>query len=254
MLQLERVLELEKEKVSSLNTISELLKENHLFNNLVKEFLSANTENSKQSYIKDMSTKINNDYLLKMSELTKNGKYKRINKLRNELVIISNSQLDGDDRGALELLYSIDTFFEAEVYKTYETFAKVAKEKGFNRVFDIGTAFGLQSEVFLNEGIDYVGINDGNLDFWNKDKFEYIVGEYPFKIEAKETDLAVSSLCLTWNCYLYEGEKTLSKQCNALSRDFDACLLYMQISNLDFVAKYFRGYEIIDKNIVYFYH
>ena len=112
------------------------------------------------------------------------------------------------------MIYSIDTFFEVEVYKTYEVFAKIAKEKGFSRVFDIGTAFGLQSEVFLNEGIDYVGINDGNLNFWNKDKFKYIVGEYPFKIEAKETDLAVSSLCLTWNCYLHEGENYKNMQCS----------------------------------------
>lgn len=254
MLQLERVFELEKEKVLHLNTMSELLKENHFFNYLVKKFLSVNTEDNKHSYIKEMSTEINSDYLLKMSGLTKDGKYKRINNLRNELVIMSNSQTGSESREILEMLYSIDTFFEAEVYKTYEAFARITKEKGFNRVFDIGTAFGLQSEVFLNEGIDYIGINDGDLNFWNKDKFEYIVGEYPFKIEAKETDLAISSLCLTWNCYLYEGEKTLSKQCNALSRDFKACLLYMQMDKLDFVKRYFKGHEIIDNKLIYFYN
>lgn len=175
--------------------------------------------------------------------------YKRIIDFREKL----KEMCEGiRDIKRLEQIYSIDTFFEAEVYKTYEIFAKFCKEKGYKRVFDIGSGFGFQSEIFLNKDIDYVGINDCNLDFWNKDKFKYIINTYPFKIETKEKDIAISSYCLTWNCYLWEKEKTLKKQCEALARDFNYCLLYAQKDKIEFVKKYFKECDILNKNIAYF--
>lgn len=174
-------------------------------------------------------------------------KYGKIAKHRKNLM----DSCVGIDDECLREMYSIDVFFEAKTYETYELFADFCKRNNYKRVFDIGCAFGFQSEIFLNEGIGYVGINDGKLDFWNKEIFEYIVGTYPFKIKADENDLAVSSLCLFWNCYLYEGEKTLKRQCEALTRDFKSCLLYMPIEKLDFVKSFFKKYQIINENIVY---
>lgn len=146
---------------------------------------------------------------------------------------------------------SICHFFEGG-HERYEKVSKYCIENGFKRVFDIGCAYGFQSEIFLNNNIDYIGIDVGNLDFWNKDKFQYIVKEYPFEIEANSNDLAISVLCLTWNCYLYEDEITLRNQCEALSRDFKNCLLYMQIDKLNIVKEYFKNYKIIHHNLIAF--
>lgn len=215
------------------------------FNEGLKKFKDTN-DMAKREYIDTEQRVMNGLYLSKKAEFMKYG---NISKYRNEL----NRRTDIND--SLEIMYSIDTFFETEVYKTYETFLKVAKEKGFKRVFDIGCAYGLQSEVFVDTNVEYVGINEDNIFFWNNDKYRYIVDRYPFEISTnKDTDLAVSSLCLTWNCYLYEGDKTLLEQCTALSRDFDNVILYMQMDKLEFVAEFFKGHEIIEGNIVYFYN
>lgn len=143
-------------------------------------------------------------------------------------------------------------FYECEGYKTYESIRDFAKNHNFKRVFDIGCAYGHQSEVFLNSGVDYVGIEVADCDYWNKDKFKYITAKYPIEIKADEDDLAVSVLCLTWNCYLYEKEKTLTEQCEALQRDFKNCLLYMPKYMIDFVSKYYKNHEIVGENLVYF--
>ena len=175
--------------------------------------------------------------------------YEKIVELRKEILDLTEG---ANDRKHLMMLDSIDNFFECETYKKYEFILDFCKKNGFNRVFDIGCAYGLQSEIFLNTEVDYVGIDEWNLEFWNNDNFKYIINRYPFKIEAKDDDLAVSSLCLTWNCYLYDGDETLRKQCEALQRDFKQCLLYMQEDKIDFVNQYFKKVKILDGNFVYF--
>lgn len=147
----------------------------------------------------------------------------------------------------------IDHFFECEGWRTYEAIAKFCKENQIERVVDIGCSYGHQSECFLHEGIDYVGVNDGNLrNFWNQDRFQYILGRYPCEVPVKPNDLGVSVLCLTWNCYLYENEKTLKEQCEALKRDFDHCLLYITNEAKNYVSQYFKKVKSIGKNLYYF--
>ena len=70
--------------------------------------------------------------------------YKRIAGLRKE-VLNSLEGLNDDEN--LMLLDSIDNFFECETYKKYEFVLNFCKKNGFNRIFDIGCAYGLQSEV-----------------------------------------------------------------------------------------------------------
>ena len=113
--------------------------------------------------------------------------------------------------------------------------------------------------MFLNNNIKYIGINDYYLDFWNYNKYDYIVREYPFEYESKYfevnySDLPISVLCLTWNCYLYNGEETLRKQIEALSRDFRHCLLYMSKDKLDFVKQYYYGCKRLGESLMYFYN
>lgn len=178
-------------------------------------------------------------------------RYERLNKRIDEL-----HKLYDETNNVVYAMedYCICNFFECEGTRKYETILNFAKENNFKRVFDVGCAFGHQSEVFLNSNIKYIGINDTDFDFWNKDKFEYIVGKYPFEIKANEEDLVVSVLCLTWGCYLYENEKTLREQCEQLQRDFKHCLLYMAKEKIDFVKKYYKNYQILDNNFVYFYN
>lgn len=170
------------------------------------------------------------------------------NNLVNKSPLIDEQQLN-KYRSELDCL---DNFFECEIYIKYDKILNFAENNGFKRIFDIGCAYGHQSEMFLNSVVEYVGIDEIPCTHWNTEKYKYISKHYPFKIEAHSDDLAVSSLCLTWNCYLYEGNKTLKEQCEVLQRDFKSCLLYMQMDQLDFVKKYFKTYEVIDKDMVYF--
>lgn len=148
----------------------------------------------------------------------------------------------------------ICSFFGCKGYKKYETILNFAEENNFKKIYDIGCAFGHQSEVFLNRNVEYVGIDDANNNFWNKDKFKYIIGRYPLEIQANDNELAVSVLCLTWNCYLHEREKTLREQCEQLQKDFKHCLLYIENDKIDFVKKYYKNYEILGNHFVYFYN
>lgn len=145
-------------------------------------------------------------------------------------------------------------FFECKGVDKYSTIADFCKQRGFNKAYDIGCAYGHQSEIFLLNNIDYVGIDERCTNFWNKDKYEYITKKYPFKINAKDNELAISVLCLTWNCYLNEGDTTLHAQLKQLSKDFNNCLLYIAKDKVDIVKQYFKGYEYIEGNFYYFYN
>jgi len=148
--------------------------------------------------------------------------------------------------------HCIDHFFGAEGYRTYGMIAEFCKTNGIERVFDIGCAYGHQSECFLQEGIDYVGVNTNKIDFWNADRFEYVTGHYPCELPTKKNDLAVSVLALTWNCYLYEKEETLKQQCEALHRDFEHCLLYLTEGAMQYLSQYFKKVEKLDRDLYYF--
>lgn len=156
-----------------------------------------------------------------------------------------------NDQAHLMKMYAIDHFLGCGTFEKYDLILSFAKSKNLKRVFDIGCAYGHQSEIFIDEPVEYIGINDIELEYWNSDKFKYITKEYPFMINAREDDLVTSVLCLTWDCYLYE-EDTLHKQCEALSRDFKHCLLYMPQNKLSFVKEYFSSYNVINSDFVYF--
>ncbi|MFW5962709.1 MAG: hypothetical protein ACOCQR_03740 [bacterium] len=149
---------------------------------------------------------------------------------------------------------SITSLFECEGFKDYEQIADFCLNNNIKKVYDIGCAFGHQSEIFLEKNINYVGINDCKLNFWNDDKFQYIVQDYPFNIEDTKNALAISRLCLGWNCYLYEGEKTFKEQFLQLSKDFQHCLLHIPSKNINFVNQYFANYKKIYEELIYFNH
>lgn len=120
---------------------------------------------------------------------------KKYMKLVERMKECSDLYNETGNRKYMEEDYCITHVFEAETLQLYEKIMETAKKNGYNKIFDIGCAMGHQSEAFIGTGVEYVGINDGKHEFWNEGRFEYIIGEYPIKLQGD--GLAVSVLCLT---------------------------------------------------------
>lgn len=190
------------------------------------------------------------------------GKYERLNQRGKELYNASrkivNEQgmkaaLTSEESRALDMESDcINHLFECEIVGTYETIVAFAKENQFSRIVDIGAAYGHQSECALNEGIDYLGVDDAAHNFWNADTFKFITARYPAPLPLAEGDLGVSVLCLTWGCFLTEGDKTLHEQCAALAKDFKHCILYLPKEGREAMAQYFETVTKLDYCLYYF--
>ena len=190
------------------------------------------------------------------------GKYERLNQRGKELYNASrkivNEQgmkaaLASEESRALDMESDcINHLFECEIVGTYETIVAFAKENQFSRIVDIGAAYGHQSECALNEGIDYLGVDDAAHNFWNADKFKFLTARYPAPLPLEKGDLGVSVLCLTWGCYLSEGDKTLHEQCAALAKDFEHCVLYLAKDGREAMAQYFENVTKLDDCLYYF--
>lgn len=141
---------------------------------------------------------------------------------------------------------------ECDGISTYEQILHRAKQLGGKRVIDIGCAYGHQSEVFVDSGVDYVGVTNHDSPFFNRDRFDYIKGHYPCALPLQSGDIGVSVLCLTWNCYLTEGEKTLHEQCESLKRDFADCILYLPAHAVNVVSGYFSETTKLGQNLYHF--
>lgn len=162
-------------------------------------------------------------------------------RLKQEIKNLDKLYKETKDDRYLYRRYDLDHFFEISL-ETYEAILKYCKENDVLGIIDIGCAFGYQSEMFLLNGIDYIGIESGLDYFWNEDKFKYIRGKYPCDIE-NNNYLGVSSMCISWECYLDNGLETLDDQFKRLSEDFKRCLIYGQKSNMPYANKYFKKVE-----------
>ncbi|WP_442637927.1 hypothetical protein [Rossellomorea marisflavi] len=135
---------------------------------------------------------------------------------------------------------------------SYERILSYVHMLGGKRVVDIGCAYGHQSEVFSGTGVDYMGVTNHEGDFFNQDIYTYMTGHYPCELPTQEGDIGVSVLCMGWNCYLDEGEKTLHEQAQSLSRDFLDCILYIPETSLEIMASYFDTYDKIGNSLYHF--
>ena len=146
-----------------------------------------------------------------------------------------------NDLQSMMKLDDLYTQFECKSFDMYATILDIARKNGATRVFDIGCASGYQSEVFLQAGMDYVGIEGyfTDCDFWNSDVFEYICKPYPFKINTRKGDVAISKLCIGWNCFRYEND-SYNKQVEALARDFNTVILYTTEEFITLAKNYFN--------------
>ncbi|EQK39794.1 hypothetical protein C672_3613 [[Clostridium] bifermentans ATCC 638] len=134
--------------------------------------------------------------------------------------------------------YCLSHFFEI----SKENYIKVLEyciANNIKGIVDIGCAKGFQSELFLNNNIDYIGVEESSNYFWNDDKFKYIKAKYPISLKEHKNYLAVSILCISWNCYLYNGMKDLHLQFKQLT-EFDKCLIYGQKEHMEIAKYYFK--------------
>lgn len=154
--------------------------------------------------------------------------------------------LEKHKKNLLMELDCIEHLLEAGSLINYDFMIDFAIKKGFKRVIDIGCAYGHQSE--LCEGrIDYVGVDEDLVEFYNQEKYDYYVGKYPQEISflMEESEIAISNLAIGWNCYVNEEE--FEKQCKALSEDFKASLLYLPTDREEILKKYFKNVKVYRK-------
>lgn len=147
---------------------------------------------------------------------------------------------------------SLTHVFECDGIGTYESILRHAQQINGKRVVDIGCAYGHQSEIFVGSNVEYLGVSNHDSNFFNRDRFDYVIGEYPCELPLQSGDIGVSVLCLTWNVYLTEGEKTLHEQCEALRRDFADCILYLPAHAVEVVSEYFSEATRLGRNLYHF--
>ena len=148
----------------------------------------------------------------------------------------------------LRELNSLDHVLECSL-ENYDSMIDFAIEKGFERVVDIGCAYGHQAELCKGR-IRYKGINEDTLNFYfnHYRKITYEVEKYPFPnpYNCFKEDLAISNLAIGWQCYVNENE--CRKQFQALSKDFKASLLYLPAEREELLKECFKYVEVIKKN------
>lgn len=157
-------------------------------------------------------------------------------------------ELEGRSTKLLMELDSLENVIECSL-GNYDFMIDFAIEKGFERVVDIGCAYGHQ--VALCSGrIKYLGIDEDEVNFYkdNTRKIRYEVEKYPFPnpYNVFKNDLAISNLAIGWACY--GDDKDHLKQFKALKEDFKACLLYVPKDRELLLKEVFENVEIVKEN------
>lgn len=123
----------------------------------------------------------------------------------------------------------------------YKEIIDIIKEKGLKKVYDIGCAYGHNSVWFKANCLEYIGIEESKLNFYNKANIRYIQRSYPFKIaRVTTTDIAISVLALGWGCYDYTEGREFEAQLKQLAEDFSHIILYLPKEKHNLVAYYFE--------------
>ncbi len=167
--------------------------------------------------------------------------FKNLEKYRNEL---------------LRELNSLDHVLECSL-KNYDFMIDFAVKKDFHEVVDIGCAYGHQTELCRGR-INYIGVDRELVNFYIPYECYCLPEGYPtdktLSHNQFKTSLAISNLCIGWNCYV--DEKEAKKQFKALKRDFKASLLYLPKDRENILKKVFKNVEKVkdDSEIGAFYY
>lgn len=100
-----------------------------------------------------------------------------------------------------EINYCKEEFIYANINDWYKNVALYVKNRGFETVIDIGACYGFQAENFINENLNYIGVECvkymKDYQFMkDHEKVTYILKKYPCEIEIPEKSVLVSNLCI----------------------------------------------------------
>ena len=175
-------------------------------------------------------------------------KYPRLDKYYDELI-----KMEDEEPERFYDQHSYSLMCTLECISNYEFIKDFCLKNNFKSVFDIGCCFGYQSEVFYESGIQYRGLDDTISKYlWNSELYEYQVGRFPCDVKSRKGELGISVLCLGWNCYLYEGAKTLDEQFESLVNQFEYSLIYMQQNLVPLISRHFSKVEHLEDNFYFF--
>lgn len=177
--------------------------------------------------------------------------YERLENQYNELIKRGKR---GEDISSYEQDREFSILVALDMISNYEYIKMFCDENLISKVCDIGCAWGYQSEVFRNSGIVYRGIdNNVNKDFWNDDIYFYENKTFPCALNPSHDELAISVLCLGWNCFMTEGDKTAHKQFESLASQFEQALIYMQAKFVDVAKTYYSNVINLKDNFYLMY-
>lgn len=134
-------------------------------------------------------------------------------------------------------------------FEIYEELAKYCSLKQFDRVYDIGCTYGYQAYFFNELNIPYVGIERTKMDeslMYRPDWNMYLNRVYPCvlsPLEPTEDSIAVSRLCLGWNCYKFTDD-CWQKTAEWLAKDFKTVLLHCSKDFVPEMEEYFNVKEL----------
>lgn len=123
--------------------------------------------------------------------------------------------------------------------------AKIAKLYGIKNVYDIGCAYGAFAPIFIENDIEYVGIEKDDLfrlDMHCGQSISYIMRAYPFEIITKKKSMAISRFCVGW-------VDNFEQQLKQINSDFDYAFLYIDIKNRSIDMNMIEHYFTIEKRI-----
>jgi hypothetical protein len=186
--------------------------------------------------IMEINVEILNSWIAKY-----NGEY-------STLYPLIKNKLDSHNFTVQELAFPGNFLFYEKYYFVILRHLLECKRTG--TVLDIGCELGIQSELFLHTGFEYIGIEYFKYNYLNQDKCKYINGTYPF-VDV-ESEIIISCMSLGYfDFYLKDVKDVRATIYNKLSK---AKHLYI-IGDQSFVQglfKYFKSWIILKDKVYYF--
>lgn len=175
--------------------------------------------------------------------------------LKNQLDLSVLTSLSEKDYFALEEeLYCLEERFTM-LYEGEDFYMKacdyIVNELNIDKVIDIGACYGFQSEIFLQNNVNYIGVEQCKNNYWKTDNQIYVNNTYPCNLPKDycKGRVAVSNLCVGYfkDVSNEDTYKTLSNQfeyviLNNLNHK-DIIDKYFDIVYEDYVSPYTKEYQ-----------
>lgn len=125
----------------------------------------------------------------------------------------------------VESVYDLEHFTTIGL-RDYKTALEYAKENGYGKVVDIGSAYGWAADLFLQEGINYESVDDSLAKYRYKNKqLTSHTGWYPLiSVGSDDSRLAISVMSIGWP--VYNIDKNWVPTFKKLAEDFETSLVY----------------------------